>query len=134
MLLVDRRTDRGFSLVEMLIAIVVAGVLATIAYPSYVAYKVRANRSAAQSLLIDLANRQQLYLLDARSYASTLHDLGAATVPAEVRNYYIIADPVVDNTAAPPTFIVSASARPGTIQSRDGDLSVNSTGVRSGHW
>ena len=124
----------GFSLLELLIALTVMSVLSLIAYPGYVTYKVRVNRAATQAHLIELANRQQLYLLDARGYAGTLAELGAATIPPDVASYYFVNDPVVDNSATPPTFIVSAVARVGTMQARDGDLSVNSTGVRAGHW
>lgn len=119
---------------DMLMTLAIASVLVMIAYPGYVAYKVRANRVATQALLIDLANRQQIYMLDARGYASTLADLGAVSLPAEVAAYYVVADPLVDNAASPPSFVISASARAGTIQGRDGDLSINSTGIRSGHW
>ena len=125
---------RGFTTIELLVTVAVVAMLAMIAYPSYVGYKVRANRAAAQSLLIDLANREQLHFLDARGYTSSLARLGPASIPPEVSSYYLIADPVVDNTAAPPTFTVSATARAGTIQANDGDLSINSTGVKAGHW
>ena len=124
----------GFSLLELLVALAVMALLMTLAYPTYVSYKVKGNRAATQAMLVDLANRQQLYLLDARMYSATLAELGAATVPSIVSDYYVVPDPVVDNEAAPPTFIVSASARPGTVQARDGDLSINSAGVRAGHW
>lgn len=125
---------RGFTLVELLITVAAIAILATIAYPTYVGYKVRANRAAAQSFLIDLANRERLHFLDARGYANSLTKLGAASIPPEISSYYLIPDPVVDNTAAPPTFTVSATAKVGTMQAKDGDLSINSLGVKSGHW
>lgn len=128
------RARRGFTLGELLVAVAVAGLLAAIAYPSYVGYKVRANRAAAQSFLIDLANRQQLYFLDTRRYAGSLAALGADPVPPPVALYYVVADPVVDNAATPPGFLLAAMARPGTIQAGDGDLGLDSTGNRSGHW
>ena len=125
---------RGFTLGELLIVVALTGILAAIAYPSYVGYKVRANRAAAQSFLIDLASRQQLHFLDTKRFSGNLAALGADPVPPQVATYYVIADPVVDNAATPPVFLLSASARPGTIQAVDGDLSLNSSGVRSGHW
>jgi type IV pilus assembly protein PilE len=124
----------GFTLVELLIVVVAMATLATIAYPTYVGYKVRANRAAAQSFVIDLANREQLYFLDARGYTTSLATLGAASIPPEVSSYYLIPNPIVDNTAAPPTFTVSATAKAGTIQAKDGDLSIDSSGAKSGHW
>ena len=127
-------SDGGFTLLELMSGVAIFAVLSFVAYPSYVTYKVRANRAAAQSLLIDLANRQQLYVLDARNYATTLVDLGMAQIPPDVGTYYAVPDPVVDNAATPPIFLVSALARAGTMQARDGDLGVNSMGVRSGHW
>ncbi|MFS8086087.1 MAG: type IV pilin protein [Acidobacteriota bacterium] len=124
----------GFTVIELLIVVAAIAILATIAYPSYVGNKVKANRAAAQSFLIDLANRQQLHFLDARGYANNLAALGAASIPPEISAYYLIQDPVVDNTAAPPVFAVIATAKTGTMQAGDGDLSINSFGVRSGHW
>ena len=128
------RWFRGFMLIELLIVMAAVATLAAIAYPTYVGYKVRANRAAAQSLLIDLANREQLYFLDARGYADSLSKLGAAAIPPEVSSYYRIPDPVVNNAATPPTFAVSAMAKAGTVQAKDGDLSINSSGAKSGHW
>ena len=124
----------GFTVVELLITLAAIAMLATIAYPSYVGYKVRANRAVAQSFLIDLANRQRLHFLDARSYANSLARLGVSSVPPEISPYYLIPEPVVDNAAAPPSFTLSAVAKAGTMQARDGDLSINSAGVKAGHW
>lgn len=129
-----RARTAGFSLIELLIVVVVVAILAAIAYPSYLSYRVRANRAATQAYLIDLANRQQLHFLDARGFATNLAQLGAVPVPPDVAPYYAISDPVVDNAASPPTFMLSAVARAGTVQARDGDLSLDSVGRRSGHW
>jgi type IV pilus assembly protein PilE len=125
---------RGFTLGELLIAVALAGILSAIAYPSYVSYKVRANRAAAQSFLIDLASRQQLHFLDTRRFANSLAALGADPVPPQVASYYNVAEPIVDNAATPPAFLLAATARAGTIQAADGDLSLNSSGIRAGHW
>lgn len=125
---------RAFTLIEVLLVIAAVAMLAAIAYPNYVGYKVRANRVATQAFMLELAIRQQLHFLDARGYAGSLSQLGAASLPSEIGAYYSIPDPVVDNTAAPPTFMLSALAKAGTIQAADGDIGINSAGVRSGRW
>jgi type IV pilus assembly protein PilE len=61
----------------------------TIAVPSYREYVIRGKRSAAQSVMMDIANREQQFLLANRAYAdkATLEANGYA-VPAEVSANY----------------------------------------------
>jgi len=41
--------ESGFTIMELLIAVIIIGILVTIAFPSYLTFKLRANDSAAQS-------------------------------------------------------------------------------------
>ena len=83
---------KGFTLIELLVTIAIIGILGSIAYPSYLNHVQKARRSEAQSKLIDLANRQEMYYLDHHLYATSLTDLGLATNPLITENgYYSIA-------------------------------------------
>jgi type IV pilus assembly protein PilE len=82
-------TERGFTLTELLITVAVLSILVGIAVPNYRQYVIRGKRSAAQAVMMDIANREQQFLLANRRYAdkSTLESNGFA-LPAEVRENY----------------------------------------------
>ncbi len=122
----------GFTLIEVLIVTAIVAVLAAIALQSYQAQIRKGNRAAAQSYLMDLAQREAQYLLDARAYASTEATLGYAATPADVAPYYTIsiAAPVV----SPPAFTITATAI--SVQVPDGGLTIDNQGTKtpSGKW
>lgn len=120
--------QNGFTLIELMITTVIVAILASIAYPSYTQYIVRANRSAAQAQMMDIANRQQQFLLANRAYASktTLESSGYAlptTVSAKY-NYDIAV-----GTATVPSFTITFA--PTGTQAADGNLTLNSEGVKT---
>lgn len=62
--------DSGFTLIEVMIVVALVAILASIAYPSYQEYVKRAHRADAQRLALEMANKQEEYLLIKRSYSS----------------------------------------------------------------
>jgi len=117
----------GFTLIELLIVIAIVGVLTAIAYPSFMAQMRKGHRAAAQSYMMDLAQRQGQYLIDARSYAPTASTLGPGT-PPDVASYYTITM-VVPALASPPTFAITAT--PAGWQSPDGPLTLDEQGAKT---
>ncbi len=121
--------QKGFTLIELMIAVAIVAILAAIAFPNYSSYVVRAKRTAAQSQMMDIASREQQFLLADRSYADqTKLESSGYSLPTDVSaNYgYNIA---VGNAATPPTFVITFTPTGG--QSSDGTISLSSEGVKT---
>ena len=73
--------QRGITLLELMIVLVVLSILATIALPSYEESVRRARRTEAREALSDFAARQEQFFLDNISYTSSPAALGAARLP-----------------------------------------------------
>ncbi|MED5523946.1 MAG: type IV pilin protein [Pseudomonadota bacterium] len=69
---------KGFTLMELMIAVVVVGIISAIAYPSYINYLAKSRRAEAQTELMRLASLEEQYRIDHRTYVSDLTKLGAS--------------------------------------------------------
>jgi len=127
---IGRCRKTGFTLIELMIVVAILGILMSIAVPAYNEYIRRGHRAAAQQFLLDIAQRQEQYLLDNRQYATALGPPGTPgslgmTMPGDVATYYNPPDFTgVNNAATPPLFVLFISPRAGTMAS-DGNLVVN---------
>ncbi len=80
-----RRTrQQGVSLLELMIVVAIISMIAAFAYPSYMQYVVNTKRTAATSTLLQIADRQQQFFMDNKSYAADLTNLGFADNPLYV--------------------------------------------------
>ena len=90
------KTRHGFTLIELAIVITIVGILAAIAYPSYLNQVQIARRTSAKAALLDLASREAKYYSTNNAYITTsamMTNLGYASagpiaVPDATSNYY----------------------------------------------
>lgn len=66
-----RRTQGGFTLIEIMISVAIIGILAAIAIPNYVRYQLRAKRTEVYLMMSMMRTQQTAYWADYDCFAST---------------------------------------------------------------
>jgi type IV pilus assembly protein PilE len=141
-----RRRNRGFTLVELIVAMVILATLAAIAIPSYNQYVLKSHRTEAKSALMDAASLEERYFSTSNLYTSNGMNLGygIAGPPVPVgTGYYVISvitavAPVAPTAAVPggtpATFTITAVPAAGSMQVSDtacASFSINSQGQQT---
>jgi type IV pilus assembly protein PilE len=123
------RRHRGVTLIELLVAVMIVSILAAVAVPSYRSYVLRTHRAGAKAAMMDIASRQQQFLMSNRAYADTATLTAAGYAPDDsVTDRYTWAV-TVNNAASPPSFSITFTAT--GAQASDGNLTLDSLGNRS---
>lgn len=107
---------RGFSLIEVMIVVVIIGILAAVAYPSYTEYVYKGRRGYAIAALLKIQQAQERWRSNNPTYG-TLAQLAAYGVTANSEKAYYgltVSNPVATQYSA------TATLKSGTAQSNDG--------------
>jgi type IV pilus assembly protein PilE len=124
----------GFSLIELMVAVLVVGILASIAVPTYTAQIRKSHRTEARSAILDLAGREERYLSLSNSYSAVPTDLNYpgttwGTGIAVGSGYYTV---LVTTGTAPPSFTITATATGGQAADTScASFSVNQLGQQT---
>ena len=124
------KKQAGVTLIELVIVVIIVGILAAIAVPSYRQYVIKGNRRAAQAVMMDIANRERQYFIGNREFASKA-DL-AYSLSTEVSDNYTY-DIALD-AGPPPAFTITFTAVGAQVS--DGNLTLTSEGDKgpAGKW
>ena len=77
-------TQRGFSLIELMIVVAIVAILAGIAYPAYTSQIIKGRRAQGRTALTELLQQQERYLTQRNTYLGFTTDAAGATTPAGV--------------------------------------------------
>lgn len=115
-----RRTNRGFTLIEIMIVIAIIGIVITIAAPSYTEYLKKGRRAEVVSLL-----SEQAQILE-RFYTRNNVYTGVTGLSAG-NDFYTLTPTITDQT-----FVLTATRKSSTSMATDkcGDFTLSNTGVR----
>lgn len=112
--LLRARAARGFTLVEIMLALVVVGVLAAVALPAYQQAVQKGRRSDAIAMLTAVQQAQERWRANRTGYAANLSDLGFSSGQSP-KGYYEIA---LSNVAMS-TYTVTATPISSGAQAKD---------------
>ena len=124
------QTDKqqGFTLIELMVTVAIVGILGAVGYPSYLRHIAKSNRTAAQAQMLDIANREQQFLLANRAYVENAAlEASGYSFPSGLSGKYTYL--VTVGTGSVPAFTITFTAV--GSQASDGALTYNSEGVKS---
>jgi type IV pilus assembly protein PilE len=123
----------GFTLIELMIVVVIVGILAAIALPSYQRYVLRSHRTTAVNALLDMGSREVRYYSANNAYTSSLtgvNGLGYASnpvpVPDATTTYYNLTAAISGNS-----FTLTAQATGNQVNDTEcGNFTYTGLGVK----
>ena len=104
--------QRGITLMELMIVVVIVGIMAAIAYPNYRDFAARAKRNEAMDILLEIAQNQERFYLQNNTYTADPANVGGT---ATKENYYALSIDSADING----FELTATAVPGGPQAKD---------------
>lgn len=130
-----RRRMTGFTLIEVMITVAIIGILSAVALPSYQSYIQKSRRTEARTILMDAASKQEQYILNFRTYTTSMTALGYAASPATSETgLYSVSAAAGGCGSIARCYTLTATAVTGKGQDKDTkckSFSLDSTGAKT---
>jgi len=118
------RHSRGFTLIELMVVVVIATILLSIAIPSYQQQIRQSRRTEAKTAILDLAGREERFLsTNPTGYTIVAANLGYNALPTLIGSGYytmtVCSPACAPSAVAAPSYTVIATPVAGTSQAQD---------------
>lgn len=128
-----RKHSAGFTLIELMIAVAIIGLLAAIALPNYTEYLTRSKRSEGHALLSEVSARQERFYAQNNNYVTNPANIADLAFPKIDGNNRIISENgyyelVVSSAEGDGGYTLTANQTIGDGQC--GNLTLNALGVK----
>ncbi|MDX1976700.1 MAG: type IV pilin-like G/H family protein [Pseudanabaenaceae cyanobacterium bins.68] len=94
-------STNGFTLIELLVVIIIVGILASIALPSFLNQAQKARFAEAKSYILTMSRLQQAYFLEKRSFADDIANLNLGVNTASGSYTYSVLPGDINGALAP---------------------------------
>ena len=78
-MIIKKKNDKGFTLIELMIVIAIIGILAAIAIPNFLNYMCKSKQAEAKTNLGEIAVLEESYYGEHNTYTNDTGDLGFET-------------------------------------------------------
>jgi type IV pilus assembly protein PilE len=119
----------GFTLIEIMVAVAILAIITAVAFPAYQAQGLKSKRADGIAMLMDVAGKQERYMVDHSAYTSDMTLLGYAASPVASQKGYYNVSAVLSNGNL--SYTLTATAQANQAADVCGNLILSSTGQRS---
>src|SRR5437762_6500760 len=96
-----RKLQNGFTLIELMIAVAIIGILAAVAIPNFMIFQARSKQSEAKTNLKALFAAEKGFMLEKDRYSSLIGEIGFSPERNNRYAYYLASGGTLDDRSGP---------------------------------
>lgn len=123
--------QKGFTLIEIMIVVVIVGILASIAYPNYTDYLLKSARAEGKSHLLSAMQAQERHYSQTMSYTEDIDDLPGISATSSTQKYTLSIEKCGDSEDTKRCVLMKVTPLNGAASDpKCGVLSIDSRGLK----